>query len=161
MRDKRRLDAVSRQPDRAALQQRFGRDAQHRLEKIDGGVAPQRTIQALAESDSCRRRVTNRRGDKFAAAKLEECSVADSMERCPGQDADRIGLRYPFPEDLARLVPVDQKDQRCADVLQKSVAAGAAVERKASNDKVKGAVVAEADRALSFKSAPLNGEIAE
>ena len=83
VRDQCRLDAVAREPDRASLQQRFGRDAHYRLKEIDGGVAPERAVETLAESDPRRRGVVNRGRDEFAAAKLEESPVADAVQRRP------------------------------------------------------------------------------
>ena len=79
MRDQSRLDAIARQPHRAPLQQRFGRNTHHCLEEIDGGVAPKHVVQPLAETDPRRRGVMNRRCDQFAAAEFEEGSVADAM----------------------------------------------------------------------------------
>jgi len=118
-------------------------------------------VQALTEPDARWGCVMDCRCDKFAAAEFEESSVADAMKRAPGQNAHRVAFGYPFSENLARLVPVDEEHQRCAEILEKGVAAGAVVERQTSGDEIEGAVVAEAGRAFAFKPAPQNGKIAE
>ena len=143
------------------MQQRLGRDPQHRLEKIHSGVAPKRLIQPLAKSDPRRRRVTHRRCHQLRAAKLQEAAVADAMACRPFEDADRIGVGYPLPQHLAGLVPVDQEDQRCTDGFEKGVAALAAVERIAAGDQIESGVIGQGRRALALEPAPLHRDVAE
>jgi hypothetical protein len=161
VRHQRRLDAVARQSRGAALGQGLRRNTQHRLDEIDGGVAPEHIVQALAKTDTGRCRVMHRRGNKIAAAELEEGAMADAVMRRPGQDADRVVLGNPSTQHFAGFVPVDQEHQRSADALQKRVTALGVLVNEAAGDEIEGAVVTEAGRAFAFQPAPLHGEIAE
>ena len=142
---------------------RLGRNAQHRLEEIDGGVAPERMVQALAETDPGRRRVMHRRGDKFAAAELEEGAVADAMVRRPGRGRGSRRPWIPIPRSTLRaLFQSIRNTSDAPTLLEKRVAASALLSNgEAAGDEIEGAVVAEAGRAFAFKPAPLHGEIAE
>src|SRR5208282_6025028 len=129
--------------------------------KIHSGIAPKRAVQPLAESYSGRRRMMNRRRHQFGTAKLQQSPVTDTMACRPFEDADRIGIGYPLPQDFAGLVPVDQEDKRCTDGFEKCIAANVAVEWTTAGDQIESAVIGQASRAFAFKPAPLNREIAE
>src|ERR1039458_701696 len=112
MPDKVRLDAISREPDRASCQQGFGRNAQDGLEKISRRLAPKRAIQSLAKPYSGWRRVMHGRSNELAPTQFKESSVACSIASRPIEDPDRVALGHPRPQDLAGLVPVNQEDKR-------------------------------------------------
>ena len=83
------------------------------------------------------------------------------MRRRPLQNPHRVGLRHPFAQNFAGLVPVDQKHQRSAERLEKGVAAHRALERIAAGDEIERAVVAEAGRAFALEAAPLHRKAAQ
>src|SRR5208283_5369158 len=159
MPDKVRLDSISREPDRASCQQGFGRNAQDGLEKIHRCLAPKRPIQSLAESYSGWRCIMHGRRYEFAPTQLKESSLACSIASSPIEDADRIAVGHPRPQNLAGLVPVNQEDKGRADRFEKFVAAIAAIGRILTRDEVEHFIVAEARRALALEPAPLNGKI--
>ena len=117
-------------------------------------------VQPFAEAYAGRRRMMDSRGHQFRTTKLQKSPVTDAMVCRPFEDANRVGVGYPPPKDLAGLVPVDQKDKRCAECFEKDVAVFIASGRTAAGDKVEDAALAEAGCAFAFKATPLNREIA-
>ena len=152
------LDLVAHQPDRSPGTERLGRNPHRGFEEIDRGVAPERLIQPLAETDPRRRCVAHRGADQFIAAELEEGAVADPLPRGPIENARRIVLGDPAAQQLARLVPVDQEYQRRAERAQEGVAIGGAVGLILSGDEKEGVVLAETRRDMAIEPAPFRLE---
>ncbi len=155
------LDLVAHQPDRTPGAQRLGRNPHRGLEEVDRGVAPERLIQPLAEPDPARRCVTHRGADQFVAAEFKEGAVAQPLPGGPIENARRILLGDPAAQQLARLVPVDQKYQRRAERGQEGVAIGGAVGLKLSGDEKEGVVLAETRRHVTIEPAPFRLKLVE
>src|SRR3974390_979215 len=115
MPDQVRLDPVARRPGRLAGKQRFGRDAQRRLKEVDCSITSQCLVQSLAKTNPGWCSVAHRRCKQFIASQLEEGAMPNPMPCCPLENARRIVLGDPATEQLACLVPIDQKYQRGAD----------------------------------------------
>lgn len=48
---------------------------------------------------------------QFSTAKFQKAAVTDPVTGPPIENANRIAVGDPFPQELARLVPVDQENQ--------------------------------------------------
>ena len=102
--------------------------------------------------------MTDGRCQKLAAAQFEKAAVTDPMTRRPLEDGDRVALGDPRPEQLAGLVPVDQKDKGRAERLEKFVAILIARDRIAPSDEIEHAAFREPGHALALKTAPVDRE---
>ncbi len=159
--DKIRFDAVTRKRYGSPFQQSLRRDAQHAFEEIDRCFASQDGIQSFAETDPRRSRVAHGTGDKLAASKFEKSPVANVVARSPIENPNRLILCDPSAQHLARLVPVDQEDERGADRLKEGVAPLARFRIVVSGDKIERALVAQFLGFLLLKSAPAHRETAQ
>ena len=156
--DEVRLDAISREPHRASLQQGFsGRDAQNGLEKIDRRVTTKHMVKALTKSYSVRRRGTHGRWKQLATAQLEETAVTNSVARRPVEYIDRATFGDAGSQQLARPVPIDQEDERRPDRFEKSVAK--VIGGVPASDEIERTIVTEPLGTLAIEPAPLNGKI--
>ena len=148
------LDLVAHQPDRSSRAQRFGRDPHRGLEEIDRGIATERLVQPLAETDPRWCCVAYRGGNQFIAAEFEQSAMANPLPGAPIQNPRRIVLGDPAAQQLARLVPVDQEHQRCAERGEEGVAVGGAVGLVLSGDEKERIVLAESGRDMAVEPAP-------
>ena len=73
----------------------------------------------------------------------EDAALADAMTRRPVENGDSIALGHPVAQYLARLVPVDQENQRRPDRFEKGIASRHIRSRKAAGDEVEHPVIAE------------------
>ena len=87
--------------------------------------------------------------------------MAEALPGGPIENARRILLGDPAAQQLARLVPVDQKNQRRAERGQESVAIGGAVGLKLSGDEKEGVVLAETRRHVTIEPAPFRLKLVE
>ena len=94
MPDQLRLDAIAREPDRAAGKQGFGRQAHDRLEKSTAAACP--------SARSNRSPKPMRVGGAYhggrhqpAAAQFEEGSLTEAMACAPSRIRHRVALRHP------------------------------------------------------------------
>jgi hypothetical protein len=152
------LDLVAKQTRRPAGAQRLGRMAKGRFEKIDRGTAAERLVEPLAETDAGRCCVTHRAAEQLIAAGFEKGAVADPVPRGPFENVGRVVLGDPAPQELARLVPVDQEHQRGADGGQEIVTIGGAIGLIAASDEEEAAIFAKPGRGMMVEPAPMSPE---
>ena len=141
--------------------ERLGRNPHRGLQEIDRGVASERLIQPLAETDPRWRSVAHRGADQFIAAEFEEAAVTDPLPGGPIENARRVVLGDPAAQQFARLVPVDQEYQRRAERAQERVAIGGAVGLILTGDEEEGVVLAEPGGDVAIEPAPFRLELVE
>ena len=97
-------------------------------------------------------------GHQLGAAKLEEAAMADLLPRRPVEHAHRVAVAEELAQRLARLVPIDEKDERAPiasrNASRRCVALGLVV----AGDEVEGLALGEPLRRLRVQPAPASPE---
>ena len=113
------FERLAHRARRTPLAQGFGRQPERGLEKFKRCLPPEHVAQLLAEADAGGRSLAHGRSNQLDAAELKKATVTDLMPRGPIQQNNGIAIADQPAQSLARLVPVDKKNQRRADRFEK------------------------------------------
>ena len=117
------FERLAHRARRTPLAQGFGGQPERGLQKFKCCLPSEHLAKLLAEADAGGRSLAHGRSNQLDAAELKKATVTDLMPRGPIQQNDGIAIADQPAQGLARLVPVDKKNQRCANRFEKRLRA--------------------------------------